>query len=145
MRETWVQSLGREDSLEKEIATHSSTLAQKIPWTEEPGAGNCPWGRKESDTISKGNLFKRECLQESSGGLVVRTLSSQSQQSRFDPWSELRSFMAWSKKKKVGENAFSSFKMFRERYQPISSYSYKSQFNNDKNISSLEHQLIKLE
>ena len=102
MRETWVQSLGREDSLEKEIATHSSTLAQKIPWTEEPGAGNCPWGRKESDTISKGNLFKRECLQESSGGLVVRTLSSQSQQSRFDPWSELRSFMAWSKKKKWG-------------------------------------------
>ena len=48
MRETWVQSLGREDSLEKETATHSSTLAQKIPWTEEPGAGYCPWGRKES-------------------------------------------------------------------------------------------------
>jgi len=37
MRETWVQSLGREDALEKEMATHSSTLAWKIPWTEEPG------------------------------------------------------------------------------------------------------------
>ena len=37
MRETWVQSLGREDSLEKEMATHSSTLAWNIPWTEEPG------------------------------------------------------------------------------------------------------------
>ena len=37
MRETWVQSLGREDPLEKEIATHSSTLAWKIPWTEKPG------------------------------------------------------------------------------------------------------------
>ena len=37
MRETWVQSLGREDTLEKEMATHSSTLAWKIPWTEEPG------------------------------------------------------------------------------------------------------------
>ena len=37
MWETWVQSLGREDPLEKEIATHSSTLAWKIPWTEEPG------------------------------------------------------------------------------------------------------------
>ena len=37
MRETRVQSLGREDPLEKEIATHSSTLAWKIPWTEEPG------------------------------------------------------------------------------------------------------------
>ena len=35
MRETRVQSLGREDPLEKEMATHSSTLAWKIPWTEE--------------------------------------------------------------------------------------------------------------
>ena len=37
MRETWVQSLGREDPLEKQIATHSSILAWRIPWTEEPG------------------------------------------------------------------------------------------------------------
>ena len=37
MQETQVRSLGREDSLEKEMATHSSTLAWKIPWTEEPG------------------------------------------------------------------------------------------------------------
>ena len=37
MRETWVQSLGWEDALEKEMAIHSSTLAWKIPWTEEPG------------------------------------------------------------------------------------------------------------
>ena len=37
MLETWVQSLGQEDPLEKEMATHSSTLAWKIPWTEEPG------------------------------------------------------------------------------------------------------------
>ena len=37
MRETRVQSLGREDPLEKEIGTHSSILAWKIPWTEEPG------------------------------------------------------------------------------------------------------------
>ena len=36
MQETQVQSLGREDPLEKEMATHSSTLAWKIPWTEEP-------------------------------------------------------------------------------------------------------------
>ena len=35
--ETWVQSLGWEDPLEKEMATHSSTLAWRIPWTEEPG------------------------------------------------------------------------------------------------------------
>ena len=37
MRETQVQSLGWEDLLEKEMATHSSILAWKIPWTEEPG------------------------------------------------------------------------------------------------------------
>ena len=37
MQETWVQSLGREDPLEKEMATHSSILAWSIPWTEEPG------------------------------------------------------------------------------------------------------------
>ena len=37
MRETRIQSLGREDPLEKEMATHSSTVAWKIPWTEEPG------------------------------------------------------------------------------------------------------------
>ena len=37
MKETWVRSLGQEDPLEKEMATHSSTLAWKIPWTEEPG------------------------------------------------------------------------------------------------------------
>ena len=35
--ETWVQSLGQEDPLEKEMATHSSTLSWKIPWMEEPG------------------------------------------------------------------------------------------------------------
>ena len=37
MRETWVQSLGQDDLLEKEMATYSSILAWKIPWTEEPG------------------------------------------------------------------------------------------------------------
>ena len=36
-QETWVQSLGQEDPLEKEMATHSSILAWKTPWTEEPG------------------------------------------------------------------------------------------------------------
>ena len=37
MRETQVRSLGQEDPLEKEMAIHSSTIAWKIPWTEEPG------------------------------------------------------------------------------------------------------------
>ena len=43
MRETWVQSLGQEDPLEKEMATHSSTLAWKIPWTEGV-VDYSPWG-----------------------------------------------------------------------------------------------------
>ena len=38
VQETWVRSLGREDRLEKEMATHSSILVWKIPWTEKPGA-----------------------------------------------------------------------------------------------------------
>ena len=37
MEETWVQSLDREDPLKQEMATHSSTLACRIPWMEEPG------------------------------------------------------------------------------------------------------------
>ena len=50
MGETWVQSLGWEDSLEKEMATHSGTLALKIPRTEELGAGYYPYGHKELGT-----------------------------------------------------------------------------------------------
>ena len=38
VQETWVRSLGWEDPLEKEMATHFSTLSWKIPWTEEPGS-----------------------------------------------------------------------------------------------------------
>ena len=37
MQETWVRSLGQEDPLEESMATHSSILAWRIPWTEEPG------------------------------------------------------------------------------------------------------------
>ena len=49
MQETQVPSLGQEDPLKKGVATHSSILAWRIPWTEDP-AGYSPWGRKESDT-----------------------------------------------------------------------------------------------
>ena len=45
MLETWVRSLGQEDPLEKEMATHSSTLAWKIPWTEEPGRLQSMWSQ----------------------------------------------------------------------------------------------------
>ena len=46
MQETGVQSLGWDDPLEKEMATHYSILAWKIPWTEETWWGYTPWGRK---------------------------------------------------------------------------------------------------
>ena len=51
-QKTWVQSLGQEDPLGKEMATHSSTLAWRIPWMEEPGSYS-PWGHKESDMTER--------------------------------------------------------------------------------------------
>ena len=51
MQETWVWSLGQEDSLEKGMATHSSILAWRIPWTEQPGG--FAKTRKESDIIER--------------------------------------------------------------------------------------------
>ena len=52
MWETWVRVLGWEDPLEKEMAIHSSTIAWKIPWTEEPG-GLQSRGLKESDMTKR--------------------------------------------------------------------------------------------
>ena len=50
MRESQVRSLDQENPLEKEMATHTSTLALTISWMEELGAGYYPWGCKESGT-----------------------------------------------------------------------------------------------
>ena len=65
MRETWIRSLGWEDPLEEGMAIHSSILAWRIPWIEEPG-GLSPWGCKESDmtevtehTSSQFTVFKK--------------------------------------------------------------------------------------
>ena len=55
MQETRVQSLSWEYSLEKHMATHSSILAWRIPWTEEPGELS-PWGHKELDTTEQVTL-----------------------------------------------------------------------------------------
>ena len=52
MQETWVQSLGQEDPLEKEIATHSSILAWEIAWTDEPGGITVHGVTKELDRTS---------------------------------------------------------------------------------------------
>ena len=51
MRETCVWSLGQEDPLKKEMATHSIILAWEIPWTEESLAGYSPWGHKEATQL----------------------------------------------------------------------------------------------
>ena len=55
-RKTWVWSLGGEDPLEKGLATHSSILAWRIPWTEKPGVGYSPWGHRELDTTEQLSL-----------------------------------------------------------------------------------------
>ena len=61
MQETWVQSLGREDPLEKEMATHSRILAWKIPWMESL-VGYSPWGDKESDTTEQFHFHFHTCI-----------------------------------------------------------------------------------
>ena len=62
MWETWVRALGGEDPLEKKMASHSSTLAWKIPWTEEPGRLQSV--RSQSRTqLSKITLCKYNALQ----------------------------------------------------------------------------------
>ena len=57
IQETWVQSLGWEDSLAKSMTTHSNILAWKIPWTEEPGRLQST-GLKESDTTEHTSILK---------------------------------------------------------------------------------------
>ena len=52
MQETQVRFLGQEDPLEKEMATHSSILAWKVPLTERSLAGYSPWGRKSRTQLS---------------------------------------------------------------------------------------------
>ena len=57
-QETWVQSLGWEDPLEEEMATHSSILAMEISWTGKPGRLYSPWVCKESDTTEHARSFE---------------------------------------------------------------------------------------
>ena len=62
MQETWARSLGWEDPLEEGMATHSSILAWRIPWTKEL-VGYIPWGRKESDMTEQLTLSLPLCSQ----------------------------------------------------------------------------------
>ena len=74
MQETQVQSLGQEDPLEKELATHSSTLARKTPWAEEPGRlqfmGSLRVGHEGNLRVREGsgNLLQCSCLQNPRDG-----------------------------------------------------------------------------
>ena len=85
MWETWVQPLGWEDPLEKEMATHSSILAWRIPWTEELG-GLQSTGRKESDMTEQLHFHFQFtfCLNSSHSGELL-SFSSNS----FHLWSAL--------------------------------------------------------
>ena len=72
----WVRCLGQEDPLEKEMATCSNILAQKIPWTEEPGR---LWGLKELDTAERGHIHTEaygpgDSLSDNSGELLQRSM-----------------------------------------------------------------------
>ena len=57
MWEIWVQPLAGEDPIEREMASHSSIPAWRIPWAEEPGRLYSPWGLKESDTTNQLNII----------------------------------------------------------------------------------------
>ena len=75
MWETWVRSLGREDPLEKEMAPHSSTLAWKIPWTEEHG-GLQSTGSQSRTRLSDFTLtFRKVNFPGGSDGKAVKRLA----------------------------------------------------------------------
>ena len=71
VRETQVRSLGWEDPLEKEMATHSSILAWRIPWIERSLVGYSPQGRKELDMTEQ--LHSLSFTLERLGGLTTFT------------------------------------------------------------------------
>ena len=91
MRETWVQSLGQEDPLEKEMAIHSSTIAWKIPWTEEPGKPqSMVLQRVRSDYVTNTSFHFMFLLWASLVVLVVKNLSANARDIRdagLIPWS----------------------------------------------------------
>ena len=63
MQKTQVRSLSWEDPLEKGMATHSSILAWRIPWTEEPGGVFSSWSHKNSDTTEQLNTYTNTMIQ----------------------------------------------------------------------------------
>ena len=65
MQKMWVLSLGGKDPLEKEMATHSSILAWRIPWTEEPGELQSMGLQRVGHDLGNGNPLQYSCLENS--------------------------------------------------------------------------------
>ena len=72
VQQTQVQSLCQEDPLEEEMTTHSSILAWRIPWTEEPGGS--PWDCKESGTTEQLSTQPGRVMRQRELGFGVRQL-----------------------------------------------------------------------
>ena len=85
MQETWVQSLGREDPLEKETATHSINLAWAISWIREAWQASVH-GVKKSQTWLSNYHSLTPCIYGFPGGSVVKNLPSMQERPGFDPW-----------------------------------------------------------
>ena len=81
MQETWVQSLGQEDPLEKEAATYSSTLVWKIPWTEKlsrlQSVGSQRVGHDGVTSLSQTGYDKFFCTKQDFNWLTPRVLAAQ--------------------------------------------------------------------
>ena len=84
MRETWIQSLDQEDPLEKEMATHSSTRAWYIPWTEEPGTATVH-GVTESRT-QRSNFTVFHFPTSGTSGKEPACQCRRHKRHGFDPW-----------------------------------------------------------
>ena len=88
MQETWVRSLGQEDLLEKEMATHSSTLAWKIPWMEKPGRlqsmGLQRIGHDWTTSLSLSHHFRR--ASQGAQWQRIYLLMHEMRRHRFDLW-----------------------------------------------------------
>ena len=134
MWESWVRLLGWEYLLEKGIATHSSILAWRSPWTEEP-MGYSPWGRKELDTTEWLTHTKASQLLRSLANCLTYSLvyyHFQMTKKLFLPsqWYEI-----WTK----GEDPILHF-----RLQPTPGFSYKAQRRKEERASFLSKRENKL-
>ena len=90
MQKTWIQSLCWEDLLEKEMATHSSILAWRIPWTEEPSRLYSPWSSKTSSQLLFHFQQRIKGFLGLPGGPVVKTRYPHCRGRGFHPWAEGR-------------------------------------------------------